>query len=150
MARSWAWTINPPLPPPMIPALSGLSGIVVSGQILFLAGEGRVERGLVWSKIEIADEGAAFRCAMDAVHAAVLPFHGERSSVADIIQRHDDLFETNVAATDGAKTPETARIGEIRVAAEHTYGAIAMAPPDVFHVGVINAVAKFANEPDII
>ena len=63
---------------------------------LFLFGKCRIERRLVRRKIQLADEGAAFRRAVDAVHTAVLPFHRERAAIADIIQRDDDFLEANL------------------------------------------------------
>ena len=52
---------------------------------LFLLGKSRIKRRLVRRKIQVAHEGAAFSRAVNAVHAAVFPFHRERAAVADVI-----------------------------------------------------------------
>jgi hypothetical protein len=106
----------------------------------------RIKRRLIRREIQFADERAAFRRAVDAVQAAVFPFHRERAAIADVVQRDDDLFKIDIAATERTEIPEAARVREIRVAAEHADRAVAVTPPDVFHVRVKNAVAEFADE----
>ena len=39
---------------------------------------------------------------------------------------------------------------QLVVATEHAHGAIALAPPDVLHVGVGDPVGKHADEPDVV
>src|SRR5215469_15181241 len=60
---------------------------------LFLLGKCRVERGLIGRKIQFAHELTALGRAVHAVHAAVFPFNREWPTVADVVQRHDDVFE---------------------------------------------------------
>jgi len=101
---------------------------------------------LFGAKIQFADEGAAFRRAVNAIHSAIFPFDRERAAIADVVQRDDDVFKFNVAVAERAEIPEAARVGEIRVAAEHADRAVTVSPPNVFHVRVENAVAEFADE----
>ncbi len=119
-------------------------------QRLFVPGKGSVESGRVRCEIQFADEGAAFGRAVDAIHAAILPFHGERAAIANVVQRDNDFLEVDVAVAERAEIPEAARVGEIRVAAKHADRAIAVAPPNILHVRVENTWAKFADELHIV
>ena len=49
-----------------------------------------------------------------------------------------------------AEIPVAPRVGESGVAAEDADRAVAVAPPDIFHVRVENAVAELADELDVI
>ena len=68
----------------------------------------------------------------------------------DVVQRHDDLLEVDVAVAERAKIPETPRIRKGGVSAEHADGAIAVTPPSVLHMRVEDAVGKGADELDVI
>ncbi len=87
---------------------------------------------------------------MDAVHATVFPFDGEGAAVADVVQGDDDFLEMDVAMAEGTEIPIAAGVGEIGMAAEYADGAVAVAPPDVFHVGVEDAVGEFADEFHVV
>ena len=49
-----------------------------------------------------------------------------------------------------AEVPITAVIGEIREPAEHADRAVAVAPPGVFHMNVINPLGERPNELHVI
>jgi hypothetical protein len=85
-----------------------------------------------------------------AVHAAVFPLHRQRAGVADVVERDDDGFEIDHAAADAAEVPVAARIAEAGVAAEHAHRAVALAPPHVLHVDVVDAVGEGAHELDVV
>ena len=52
--------------------------------------------------------------AVHAVHADVLPLDRQRALVTDIIERHDDVFEIDIAVADRTK---------IQVTGEKCYGS---------------------------
>jgi hypothetical protein len=87
---------------------------------------------------------------MHAIHADVFPLDGERALVTDVVQGDDDFFEIDVAATNGTEVPLAARVAERGVAAEDADGAVTVAPPHVFHVGVEDAVAERADELHVV
>src|SRR5690606_29313847 len=78
------------------------------------------------------------------------PFHGERALVSCVVEGDDDVLELHVAAADGAEVPGAAGVAEGGVAAEDADVAVAVAPPDVLHVGVEDARAELADELHVI
>src|SRR5687768_11460202 len=110
----------------------------------------RVEGDCARREIDLPDKGRRFCRTVHAIHPAVLPFDAKRSAIANVVQRDDDVLELDVAVTKRAKIPEPPRIPEIHVPAEDSDGAIAVAPPHILHVRVINAVAERPDEPDIV
>src|SRR5690606_40599964 len=79
-----------------------------------------------------------------------LPLDRQRPVVADVVERHDDLFEVDVAAADAAEVPVAARVAEGGVAPEDTDGAVAAAPPRVYHVHEDDAGPEPAQEAHVI
>ncbi len=61
----------------------------------------------------------SFPSRRDTIHPAILPFHRKRAAIADVVQRHDDFLKIDVAVTERTEIPKAARVGEIRVTAEH-------------------------------
>ncbi len=53
--------------------------------ILFLLGEGRIEGGGVRREVQLAHEGATLGRTVNAIHPAILPFHGERAAIAGVV-----------------------------------------------------------------
>src|SRR5262249_4908726 len=88
--------------------------------------------------------------AVFAVHARIFPFDAQRALIADVVEGDDDVFEFDIAVAERAEIPEAARIGKGDVAAEDTDGAVAVAPPDVLHVDVVDALAEGSDEFDVI
>ena len=82
--------------------------------------------------------------------SALTVIDAERAAIADVVQRHNDVLETNIAMADRAEIPVPARVREIGVPAEDAYRAITVPPPCVLHVRVENARAEFADELDVI
>ena len=62
----------------------------------------------------------------------------------------DWLVAGMVAVAEGAEIPLAARVGEGGVSAEDADGAVAVAPPGIFHVAVIDAVFEGADEFDVV
>src|SRR6218665_3145400 len=56
-----------------------------------------------------------------------------------VVERDDDGFEVDQAAPHAAKIPIAPRIAKAGVAAKHAHRAVALAPPDIFHVHVVDA-----------
>src|SRR5688572_15310932 len=106
----------------------------------------RVEGDRARREINLPDKGRRFSRTMHAIHPAVLPFDAERSAITNIVQRDDDVLELDVAVTERAKIPEPPRITEIHVPAEDADRAIAMTPPYILHMGMINPVAERPDE----
>src|SRR5690606_27660742 len=107
--------------------------------LLVLLVEGGVEGDVAAGEVEFANEGGGLGGAVDAVHADVLPFHGERALVSCVVECDDDVLKLHVAAADGAEVPGAAGVAEGGVTAEDADVAVAVAPPDVLHVGVEDA-----------
>jgi len=105
---------------------------------------------LLVGKASFLTKAAGFGRAVEAVHAAVLPLHGERAGVADVVEGDDDVLETDIAAADGAEIPGATGVAEIGMAAEDADGAVAVAPPDVLHVGVVDLLAEGADELHVV
>src|SRR5205807_8308804 len=89
-------------------------------------------------EVDLFHEGGGFGGAVLSVHAAVFPFDRERALVADVVEGDDDLLEVDVAAAGGAEVPVAARVGEGGMAAEDADGAVAVAPPGVLDVHVVD------------
>lgn len=70
------------------------------------------------------------------------PLHGERTGVFEVVERNDDVLELDVAVSQRTEVPEAAGIAEICAAAEDADRAVAVAPPRIFHVDVIDAGAE--------
>src|SRR6516164_25937 len=112
----------------------------------FLLFKRRVERRSARGKIIGLHISARLRCSMDSVHSGVLPFDRERATVSDVVQRDNDLFETDVAVANRTEIPVPAIIAKIGVAAKNANVAIAMAPPGIFHMSVIDPVSELAEK----
>jgi hypothetical protein len=93
-----------------------------------------------------AHEGGGLGGAVDAVHANIFPLDGEGAAVAGVVEGDDDVLELDIAVAEGTEIPLAARVAEVGVTAEDANGAVAVAPPDVLHVGVVNAVSEDADE----
>src|SRR5436309_237229 len=117
--------------------------------LLFLL-ERRVEGDGAGLEAEILDEGTRLGGAVFAVHANVFPFDAERTGVAEIVERDDDFLEVDVAMAERAEVPVPARVAKAGMAAEDTDGAVTVSPPHVFHVDVVNPVAKRADEFHVV
>src|SRR5262249_21306007 len=61
-----------------------------------------------------------------------------------------DFLEIYVPVTQRAEIPVAARVCEVRVPAKNADGAIAVAPPGVFHVSVENSLSEGADKFHII
>lgn len=101
-------------------------------------------------KIDLADECRGFRGAVNPVHADILPLDREGSPVGDIVQGDDDVLELDVAVAERPEIPVPARVSEARVPAEHAGRAVAVAPPDVLHVHVVDAFPEGPDELHIV
>jgi hypothetical protein len=56
----------------------------------------------------------------------------------------------DVAVAERAEVPVAARVAEARVAAEDARRAVAVAPPDVLHVHVVDALSERADELHVV
>src|SRR5262245_12029600 len=70
--------------------------------------------------------------------------------VPHIIEGDDDLFKIDVTVAERAEIPVAAWIGESGVSAKHSGRPIAVAPPDILHVHVVDAIAEDSNEFHVI
>ena len=87
---------------------------------------------------------------MEAVHAGVFPFNGQGAFIDDVVESYHDFLEVDITAPNGAEVPEAAWVSEVGMAAEDAYGAITVSPPCVFHMHVVNALGKGADEFDVV
>src|SRR6516165_7985874 len=113
---------------------------------LLLLFKGCVERGDTGGEIIRLLIPAGLGGAMDPVHSGVLPLDRERAPVPDVVQRDDNLFETDVTVTNRTEIPIPAMIAKIGVAAKNANVAIAVAPPGIFHMSVIDPVLELAEK----
>ena len=119
--------------------------------LLVVLVESRIkESTAIAREIKIFDVGTGFGSAMEAVHAGVFPFNGKGAFIDDVVESYHDFLEVDITASNGAEVPEAARVSEVGMAAEDTYGAITVSPPCVFHVHVVNALGKGADEFDVV
>src|SRR5262249_33835436 len=61
-------------------------------------------------EVEPFDEFAGLLGAVVAVHAAVLPFYGQRPLVAGLVQRPDEALPVHAAVARRTELPATARV----------------------------------------
>ena len=115
-------------------------------RLSFLALEGGIEGSAARSEVVGFDVPAGLGGAVHAIHANVFPLDRERPAITDIVERNDDLFELNVAVPDGPKIPIAAMITEIGVTAKDADISVAVPPPNVLHVSVVNAVLEVPEE----
>ena len=87
---------------------------------------------------------------METLHAAVFPLYGEGATVSCVVQGYDDLLEIDIATPNGTEIPIAAGIRKISMATKNSDRAIAVAPPNILHVDVINTVSELANEANVI
>ena len=71
-----------------------------SAEIARLLFKGRIKRTGGGLEVVAFDCGTGFARPVLPVHAAVLPFDGERSVILNVIERTDDFFKLNIAATN--------------------------------------------------
>jgi len=109
-----------------------------------------VEDDVARREVDAFAVGAAFSGAEFAIHAAVFPFDAERAGVADVVQGADDFFEVDIAATDGLEVPETVGLVEVDMAAEDAGFSGAVAPGDILHVDVEDAIVEFPEKADVV
>src|SRR5262249_22273966 len=112
----------------------------------FLLFKRRVERSSARGEIIGLHIPARLRCSIDPVHSDVLPLDRERTPVSDVVQRDDDLFEMDVAVANRTKIPVPAMMDKLGVTAKSANVAIAMAPPGIFHMSVIDPVLELAEK----
>ena len=112
----------------------------------FLALEGGIESPAARSEVVGLDVLARLGGAVHLIHANIFPLDRERAAIADIVERNDDLLELDVAVPDGTKIPIAAMITEIGVTAKDADIAVAVPPPNVLHVSVVNAVLELPKE----
>lgn len=101
-------------------------------------------------EVEFPNKGSSFGGAVDAVHANVFPFDRKGAVVADVIESDDDVFKLDIASPWGSEVPVSASIAKVRVAAKDADRAVAVAPPSVFHVDMIDSIGEFADEANVI
>jgi hypothetical protein len=118
--------------------------------LLFRFVESGVESGCAWLEVDPPREGGRFGSALDAVHPDILPLDGKGPGVADVVEGHDDFFEVDVAPAHGTEVPVTPGVAEIGVSAENACRAVAVPPPGVLHVNVVDAVGEPPDEADIV
>ena len=87
---------------------------------------------------------------MHTIHADVLPFNRERTSVADIIERYDDVLELDVTVADRSKIPVTSVVAEVGVTPKDTRIPIAVTPPRVLHMRMVDTIGELTNELHVI
>lgn len=56
-----------------------------------------VEGHIAWREVDTADEISRFGGSMETIHPDVFPFDRERSIVVNVIQRHNDVLEFDIA-----------------------------------------------------
>src|SRR3990172_9260787 len=103
-------------------------------------GESSIEGPLRGGEIQAADERAGLARAVFSVHAAVLPFHGERSAIAHIVERPDDGLEINRSVPRRTEIPKAARVAKPEVPAKDSGLGGAGRPVNILHVAVIDPV----------
>ena len=109
-----------------------------------------IEGHLIDGEIQLAHVCGTLGSTVETIHATVLPFHTEWTCVADVIECDDDVFKVDIATTNAAEIPETTSITEISVTTENANAAIAMTPPHIFHVCVVNLCREGANEFHVV
>lgn len=95
---------------------------------------------------QLLQETKCFGGAGQAVHAGVLPFHGEWAAVSDGVQRADAVLPGDVSVAGGDEIPAAARVPPGQVRGEPAAAAVAGADPGVLAVGVVDPVAELQDE----
>src|SRR5690606_42068156 len=72
--------------------------------------------------LDVAQVLACFGRAVLAVHGVVLPLDRERALIANLVEGPDNLVEVDVASSDGAEVPATARIAKGQRSEERRVG----------------------------
>ena len=79
---------------------------------------------------------------MHSIHADILPFNGERTLVADIVERYNDVLELDVTVTDGSKIPVASVVAKVGVTAKDTRIPTAVPPPRILHMRMVDTIAR--------
>src|SRR5690606_11179053 len=98
--------------------------------------------------VEGSDEFQGLGGALEAVHAGVLPFDGDRSAVADGVEGAEAVLPGDVAAAGGDEVPAAPQVGPRKVGREAPAAAVAGADLGVLAVDVVDAVAEVEQEAD--
>jgi hypothetical protein len=77
-------------------------------------------------------------------------FDRERPAITYIVERNDGVPESDVTVPDGSEIPIAAMITEIGVTAKDADISVAVPPPSVLHVRIVNAVLELPNEFDVV
>ncbi len=83
-----------------------------------------------------------------AVHAGVLPLHGDGAGVADGVQHPEAGLPGDVAVAGGDEVPAAAGVGPGQVGAHPAVAAVADLLLGVLAVHVVDPVAEVPEEPD--
>ena len=87
---------------------------------------------------------------MHSIHADILPLNRERTPVADIVECYNDVFELDVTVSDGSKIPVASVVAKVGVTAKDTHIPIAVSPPRILHMCMVDAIAELTNEFHVI
>ncbi len=112
--------------------------------------ESGIEGDGVNREVEATDKSTGLGGAMDAIHPTVFPFNRERAAITHIVEGNDDAFKIYITPANGAELPEAAGVAESGVATKDAHCAIALAPPNILHVGVMDTLTEFTNEADVV
>ena len=112
--------------------------------------ESRIENHVTGRKIKILGKSTALGCAMESVHPSILPLNGQRSRIGNVVQSDDDFLEIRIPAAYRTKLPETARVGEVRMATKDAHTSISVPPPRILHMDVEDPVREVTDELDVV
>src|SRR6058998_760070 len=118
--------------------------------VVILPGECGIERDPARGEIEAPHEGGGLGGAVHPIHPDVLPFHRQRTTITDVVERHDHVFKPDVAVAERAEVPLAPWVAEARVTAEDPHAAVAVPPPRVLHVHVEDTAAECADELHVV
>ena len=135
------------LMPAMVPSERSSGVATVAAMICGLA-PGRLACTVMVGK-SICGNGAtdSFGGAVEAVHAGVLPLDGDRSGVADVLQRAEGVLPGDVPVAGGDEVPAAARVTPRQMGAQDAVAAVEH-PDRLLDVHVEDAVGIGVDEID--
>src|SRR3954471_10742008 len=114
---------------------------------LLVAAERRVERGRRRLEVVPLQSFQCLRCALEPVHAGVLPLDRDGALVVDGAQHAEDVLPGDVAVPGGDEVPAAARVAPGQVGAEAAVAAVE-AFAGFLAVDVVDPVAEVPQEAD--
>src|SRR6056297_313485 len=97
-------------------------------------------------KINFLNKLRCLFCTNFPVHSGVFPFDRQGACITNVIECPDDIFKMDLSPAQAPEIPVAPVVTKFCMAAENANARLFVAPVNIFHVYMENAVGKFIDE----